>query len=65
MIEIKKNNVIIPLAIWNELKKDVYLKEIIEILEDSKDFAKAKKETTHFIDFKEYDKKRRVKMKNV
>ncbi|MEO8210762.1 MAG: hypothetical protein ABI840_09370 [bacterium] len=65
MIEIRKNSVIIPLTIWNELKKDAYLKEMLEILEDSKAFAKAKKETTHFIDFKEYDKKRRAKMKNV
>ncbi|MFZ1320365.1 MAG: hypothetical protein WAT71_02290 [Ignavibacteria bacterium] len=65
MIEIKNNNVIIPLSIGNELKQDNYFKEIIEVLEDSKEFEKAKKESTKFIDFKSYDSKRRVKMKNV
>ena len=65
MIEIKNNNVIIPLSIWNELKQDNYFKEIIEVLEDSKEFEKAKKESTQFIDFKSYDRKRRAKIKNV
>ena len=58
MIEIRKNSVIIPLTIWNELKKDAYLKEIIEVLEDSKLFEKTKKESKGFIDFHDYMRER-------
>jgi hypothetical protein len=65
MIQIKKDNVIIPLKTWNELKQSNYFRELIEVLEDSKELEKAKKETTHFIDFKKYDKKRRAGIKNV
>lgn len=65
MIQVKKNNVIIPLKIWNELKESTYFRELIEVLEDSKELEKAKNETTHFVDFKKYDKKRRASIKNV
>ncbi|MDQ3020149.1 MAG: hypothetical protein M3R36_06235 [Bacteroidota bacterium] len=58
MIEIRKKNVIIPLAIWNELKKDAYLKEIIEILEDSELLEKTKKESKGFVDFHDYMRER-------
>ncbi|MEO6695665.1 MAG: hypothetical protein ABIY50_07040 [Ignavibacteria bacterium] len=65
MIQIKNENVIIPLTLWNELKRDNYFAEIIEVIEDSNEFEKAKKETSRYINFKSYDRKRRAKMKNV
>jgi hypothetical protein len=54
MIEIRKKNVVIPLATWNELKKIDYFKEIIEVLEDSELLEKTKKESKGFISLDEY-----------
>ncbi|MBX7045980.1 MAG: hypothetical protein K1X86_09095 [Ignavibacteria bacterium] len=61
MIEISKTKVTIPVATWNELKKDDYFKELIDVLEDSLKLEKAKKETKSFVDFRDYDKKRKSK----
>lgn len=63
MIKIRNNNVIIPLTIWNELKKDDYIMEKIEILEDSGLLEKTKRESTGFIDFYEYVREREEKEK--
>jgi hypothetical protein len=54
MIEIRKKNVIIPLTIWNELKKDDGIRELIEVLEDSELLKKTKRESKGFTDFDEY-----------
>ena len=52
MLEINKDTVIISRKKWDELKKNDYYREIIEVLE------KAKKETTSFIKLKDYINKR-------
>jgi len=61
MIEIRKNDVVIPLTIWNELKKNDYFKEIIEVLEDSELLEKTKRESKGFVDFDEYVREREEK----
>jgi hypothetical protein len=66
MLQVSNNNVIIPLRFWNELKKNDYFRELIEVLEDSKDFEEAKKETTSFLNLNDYMKKRELaEMKKV
>jgi len=60
MLQVSNNNVIIPLRFWNELKKNDYFRELIEVLEDSKDFEEAKKETTSFLNLNDYMKKREL-----
>ena len=66
MLQVSNNHVIIPLRFWNELKKNDYFRELIEVLEDSKDFEEAKKETTSFINLNDYMKKRELaEMKKV
>jgi hypothetical protein len=61
MLQIKKDKVIISRKKWDELKKNDYYKEIIEVLEDSEELEKAKKETTSFIKLKDYIKTREKK----
>jgi hypothetical protein len=65
MIEINKDSVIISRKKWDELKKNDYYREIIEVLEDSEELEKAKKETTSFVTLKDYlnerEKKEQVK----
>jgi|GEM_PF-6659231 len=65
MLQVKNENVLIPLNVWNELKKDYYFNELIEALEDRQDLLDAKSEATDFFDFREYDSKRMKAMKNV
>jgi hypothetical protein len=65
MLQVKKDRVIISRKKWEELKKDEYYKELIDVLEDSIELEKAKNNTKHFTDFNGYDKKRRAKMNNV
>ncbi|MBM2814694.1 MAG: hypothetical protein HW421_1456 [Ignavibacteria bacterium] len=65
MLKIKNENVLIPIALWNELKNDLYFNELIEALEDRQDLIEAKKEATEFLDFREYDSKRLETIKNV
>jgi hypothetical protein len=60
MLQVLNKNVIIPLKFWNELKDNDYFRELIEVLEDSKDFYEAKKESTSFIDINDYMKKRKL-----
>jgi hypothetical protein len=60
MLQVLNKNVIIPLAFWNELKKNDYFRELIEVLEDSKDFDEAKKESTSFTDLTDYIKRREI-----
>ena len=65
MIQISKTKVVIPVSTWNELKSSDYFKELIEVLEDSIDFEKAKKDTKSFVDYRTYSKRRKSKVKNV
>ena len=65
MLKIKNDNVLIPIALWNDLKNDLYFNELIEALEDRQDLIDAKQEATEFLDFREYDSKRMEVMKNV
>ncbi|OGU40663.1 MAG: hypothetical protein A2X61_16420 [Ignavibacteria bacterium GWB2_35_12] len=58
MLKIKNNNVLIPIAVWDDLKKDQYFNELIEAFEDRLDLLDAQKEATEFFDFREYDNKR-------
>jgi hypothetical protein len=37
MLKIKNDNVLIPIALWNDLKNDLYFNELIEALEDRQD----------------------------
>jgi len=61
VLQIKKDKVIISRKKWDELKKDAYYKELIEVLEDSDELEKAKKEATSFINLKDYIKIREKK----
>jgi hypothetical protein len=58
MLEIKDNFVQIPLSLWDELKNDLYFKELIEALEEKQELLIAEKETEYFVDYDEYRKKR-------
>ncbi len=60
MLQVSNNNIIIPLAFWNELKKNDYFRELIEVLEDSRDLDEAKKLSTSFTDINAYMKKREL-----
>ena len=61
VLQFKKDSVIISRKKWEELKKDDYYKELIEILEDSDELEKAKRETTSFTKLKDYIKLREKK----
>jgi len=58
MLEIKDNFVQIPLSLWDELKNDLYFKELVEVLEEKQELLIAEKETEYFVDYDEYRKKR-------
>ncbi len=65
VLKIKNNNVLIPVAVWNELKNDFYFSELLEALEDRQELMEAKQEATEYFDFIEYDSKRMETIKNV
>ncbi|MFZ4591525.1 MAG: hypothetical protein ACOYN6_11040 [Ignavibacteria bacterium] len=60
-MEVKKNSVVIPLEMWNELKEIDYFKELIEVLEDSRELEKAKVKTKSFMNLDNYIKERSLK----
>jgi len=47
---------------WEDLRKDEYFRELIEVIEDREAFLVAQAETVEVFDFKEYDKKRRAEL---
>lgn len=61
MIEIRKNEVVIPLTIWNELKNNDYFKELIEVLEDSELLEKTKRASKGSMDLDDYIRDRELK----
>ena len=65
MLKTKNNHVLIPIAVWNELKMDLYFSELIEAFEDRQDLLDAKQQATEFLDFREYDLKRMEAVKSV
>lgn len=65
MLKVKNDNVLIPLALWEELKNDFYFQELIEVLEDRQELLESKKEASEFFDFDEYDAKRMAEIVNV
>lgn len=64
MLEIKKDKVIISRKKWEELKKNDYYKELIEVLEDSEELERAKKETLSYTSLRDYLKEREKKEQN-
>lgn len=48
MLKIQNENVLIPVTVWNDLKRDYYFNELIEALEDRQDLLDAKQEATEF-----------------
>ncbi|MBI5326253.1 MAG: hypothetical protein HZB41_13445 [Ignavibacteriae bacterium] len=65
MLEIKDNNVQIPIELWDELKHDLYFNELVEALEDKKDLLEARKDAGEFFDFREYDNQRMKRITDV
>ena len=65
MLQIKNDNVLIPVTLWNELKDDLYFRELIEALEDRQELIEAGNEAEVFFDFNEYDAQRMARIKNV
>ena len=61
VLQVKKNSIIISRKKWEELRKDSYYKDLIEILEESDELEKAKKETSSFTNLREYIKSREKK----
>lgn len=61
MIEIRKNEVVISLSTWNELKNNDYFKELIEVLEDSELLEKTKRSSKGSMDLDEYIRDRELK----
>lgn len=62
---IKNNNVIIPLKMWNELKKIDYFNELIEVIEDSRELEQAKLKSKTFVNIDDYIRERKAKYKAV
>ncbi len=58
MLEISKDKVVIPREIWEELRKNNYFRELIEVIEDREALQKAIEETEYFVDYDEYKKTR-------
>jgi hypothetical protein len=62
MIEVSKNKVMFSRNTWDTLKENDYFREIIDAIEDREELLEAEKETKTLSDFREYDKKRRLKI---
>ena len=58
MLEISEDKVVIPRETWEELRKNNYFRELIEVIEDREALQKAIEETEYFVDYDEYKKKR-------
>jgi len=61
MLQLNKNNIIISRKSWEELRKNDYFRELIEVLEDSEELEKAKKESNSFMKLRDYIKNREKK----
>ena len=61
--QIKRDKVILSIEFWNMLKADPSFSELIELIEDSIDLERAKDEAKYFISFEDYDRKRKLRMK--
>ena len=61
--QIKRDKVILSIEFWNMLKADPSFSELIELIEESIDLERAKDEAKYFISFEDYDRKRKLRMK--
>lgn len=64
MLKIKNDNILIPVKIWEELKRDLYFSELIEAIEDRQELIESQNESSDFSDFRDYDEKRMSKLNN-
>ena len=51
---VKNNNIVIPVKFWNDLKKIDYFRELIEVVEDSRELEIAKSKTKSFVSLDDY-----------
>jgi len=63
MVSIEKNKVIISKRTWSDLKQRREFRELIEVIEDTAELEKAKKDAKHFIRLEVYLKEREKKEK--
>ena len=63
MVSIEKNKVIISKRTWSDLKQRREFRELIEVIEDTAELEKAKKDAKHFIRLEDYLKGREKKEK--
>lgn len=63
MVLIEKNKVIISRRTWSNLKQRKEFRELIEVIEDTAELEKAKKDAKHFIRLEVYLKEREKKEK--
>jgi hypothetical protein len=61
MMQTTKTKVIFSRETWEEMKNDLYYREVIEAIEDKEAIKKAKSETEYFIDLEEYHNARMKK----
>ena len=58
MLQIQNDNILIPIAFWNELKSNDSFKELISVIEARQELIELQSEELEFFDFREYDSKR-------
>ena len=58
MVLVEKNQVVISKKTWDILKKDKDYKELLEVIEETAELEKAKKESKYFIKLDDYLKQR-------
>lgn len=63
MVLVDKKQVTISRKAWDILKKDKDYKELLEIIEETAELEKAKKESKYFIKLEDYLKQRDLKEK--
>jgi len=65
MLQISKNKVIIDRKKWDDLKKDNYFKDFVDVLEESEELKQAKKGATSFIRLRDYISNREKRDNNL
>lgn len=63
MVLVDKKQVTISRKAWDILKKDKDYKELLEIIEETAELEKAKKESRYFLKLEDYVKQREKKEK--
>ncbi|HAX48039.1 MAG TPA: hypothetical protein PK605_14045 [Ignavibacteria bacterium] len=69
MVLVDKKQVIISKKTWDILKKDKEYKELLEVIEETAELEKAKKDSNYFLNIDDYKKQRekqeRIKKTNM